>query len=88
MLISCDDLRSHVPWSAGGVLLIFRGIYSGYSHISESEVPLGIKDEIFRFDVPVDDVVFMETLEAEEDAADKKLDNMFWEHFCSSDLKS
>lgn len=88
MLVSSDDLRSHVPGSSGGVLLIFRGIYPGYSHISEPEVPLGVKDEIFGFDVPVNDVVFMETLEAEEDAADKKFDNMFWEHFCSSDLKS
>ncbi len=59
MLISGDDFRGHIAWRAWGIFLIFGGINSGYSHISQSEISFGIEDKIFWFDVSVYDIVLM-----------------------------
>jgi len=88
MLLSSYHLRGHISWSSRCVFLILRRINPCDSHISESEIALGVKNEILRFDITMNDVILVQILETQYDTAYKKLDNMLGKPLMFSKLKA
>lgn len=88
MLFSCDNLRRHVSWSSRCILLVLRRVDSRDTHISKSEITLGIKDQILGFDITMYDIILMQILETEHDAAYKKFNDMFWKSLVFAQLET
>lgn len=68
MVLPAHDFRSHVAWCARGVFLVFGSPYSSDTEICDAQVAVGVKNEVFRFDVSVDDALVVDVLEALNDA--------------------
>ena len=73
VVLPAHHLRSHVARSPAGVCRIVGLDESSNAEIGGSEVALVVKDQVFRFDVPMDDVVEVQVLEAHQDAGDEEL---------------
>ena len=86
MILPIDDLGCHVSRCAGSVLVVFRSVDSCDSKIGEAEVAFAVENEILGFEVAVNDVVVVHILEAENDAADKELDDVLGKAFVLADL--
>ena len=65
MVHSADDLRSHVSWSATGLLRIAFFPFASHSEVSNSEVAVLFKNQILGFEVSMDDSFGMDVLKAE-----------------------
>ncbi len=63
MILFTKYFRSHVAWSATCFLGVFLFIVTSDSEISNSEVTILIKDDVFRFNVSVDNISFVEVIE-------------------------
>lgn len=87
MVLAVDHLRRHVARRARGVPVILRRSDAGHSQICQPEVTSGIKDEVFGFEIAVDDVVAVEVLERQEDAANEELGDVFGEAVAAPDLE-
>ena len=87
MLVSGDHFGRHVSRCPRGILLILGRIYPSDSHVGQPQIPLRVKDQIFRFDVPVNDAVLVQVFQAENDAADEELDDVFGELFDPANLE-
>jgi hypothetical protein len=70
---------SHIPWRAAGVLGVIDSELPGNAQISDSDVALGVKYYIFRFDIAMDDLVFVEVLKSNEDVGHEELGLSFVE---------
>ena len=48
VILSIDDLRSHVAGRPRGILVIIRSVEPRHTEVGQSEVSLTIKDQILR----------------------------------------
>ena len=87
MVHLADNLRSHIARCPGSILFIFRRIFSRHSHICKSEVSFWVENEVFRFDISMNNIVLVKILKTEKDAADKKFDYRFRKLLNSTDLE-
>lgn len=87
MLVSGDHFGRHIPRCPRGILLILGRIDPSYSHIGQPKIPLRVKNQVFRFDVPVNNAVLVKVFQTENDAADEKLDDVFRELLNPANLK-
>jgi hypothetical protein len=87
MVLAIDDFGSHVARSARRVLIVVRRKYASHPQISQAKVSLGVKNQILRFNVAVDDVILMQILQAQYDAAYKEFDDVLRELLIATNLK-
>jgi hypothetical protein len=78
---SFDNLRSNILGCSTDAVsyLIFRNTNFGQSEICQFYVSLGIKKNIFRFQVSVNDVSGVQILEGKKDLSGIELSYLFWE---------
>jgi hypothetical protein len=74
MILSEEDFRSHVARRATGLVGVLHLPIPCHSHVGDSAITFGVEDDVLGFDIPMDDVIFMEIAEALHDAANHK----FW----------
>jgi hypothetical protein len=86
MILPIDDLGRHVSRSPRSVFIVFLFNDPGYPHISQSQVPFLVNNDILGLDVSVNDVVAMHVLKAQKDTTDKKLYDMLWKSLPFSNL--
>ena len=72
MVLSAHNLRGHVTGSATGILGVFFSVQPCDSEISDFDDPILVQHEIFRLDIPVDDLVFMQILQPSQNAGNYK----------------
>lgn len=72
MILSADDFRRHVPWSATGIWRIVDSVCTGDSQISYSDVSSSIENQILRLDVSVNYVASMHMFKAKNNTRNEK----------------
>ena len=88
MRLSRYHFRRHVTRRSRGISLVLGGVNPCDSHIGQPEISPRIEDEVFGFDIPVDDVVVVQIFETQKNAANKKLDDMFWKGLVFANLEA
>ena len=73
MILFEHDLGCHVTWCTRILRVVLRLPNPGNAKISQSEIAIGIKDQIFGLDISMDDSLHMDGLECFNQACDKKL---------------
>lgn len=63
MVVAAHDLRGHLPRGAGGVRGIVLGPEPRNAQVGQLDLAGRVDQDVFRLDVPVDDVVFVQILE-------------------------
>ena len=72
MVFSANNLWRHVARSPACVLMVFLPKLPGDAHIGNSQIAFRIKDHVFRFHVPMDNIFFMEILKPDDHVGHKK----------------
>ncbi len=67
-----DDLRSHISGSSTGILSIIGFCFSGDAKISHPQISTVIQDEVFRFEVAVDDPTTVHVLQGQNDTSQEE----------------
>ena len=73
MVLTAHDFRGHVSRSARGILRVLRVENSGDTEIGEPQVAHVVEDQVFWFDVPVEDLVLVQILERHDHACHEEL---------------
>lgn len=63
MILFAQHFRSHVAWSATGLLRVFLLEVPSDSEVGYSEIALLIENDILWFDIPMDYVTLVEIVE-------------------------
>ena len=79
VILMKKNLRSHVTRSTRGILHIVNLPLFTDPKVSQPQVTLFLKDNIFRFDVPVDETLPMDVIQGLHQTGCKKLDLIFIE---------
>ena len=77
--LAAHHLRRHIAWSARCVLLVFRIPHASDAEVGDLEVPVLIEDQIFRFDITVQNTLLMQILQRDDHACDKEASLLFGE---------
>ena len=72
VVLTAHDFRRHISWRARGVLRVFGVPQTGNTKICHSEIALLVKYQVLGLDVPVQNGVLVEVLEAKQHASDEK----------------
>lgn len=72
VVLSAHHLRSHVAWSARGVLGVFWLEDPCDAHVSDPHIAIAVHHQIFRFDVSVNNPMTVHVLKALDYAANHK----------------
>lgn len=72
MIFPHQNLRRHIPWSSTGLIRILSPPISRYSKISDATVSLLVKNDILRFQIPVNDIFGMKVVQSFHNASDDK----------------
>ncbi len=88
MVLSANDFRSHVAWSARGITTIFSSEISGDSQVCDSGVTFVVQNYVLGLDIPVNNVVVVKILQSQEDAGNKEFGLLFTESSTASDMVS
>ena len=59
MILPAHDFRGHVPRGTRGVIRVIRAPQPGNAHICDPHVALVIEEEVFGFDVSVNDAIIV-----------------------------
>jgi len=73
VILATHDFGRHVAGRTTGVFCILGVPNSSDAEISDPEIAMLVKNQVFRLDVSVKDAVFVQVLKAQEHAGDKKL---------------
>lgn len=72
MGLLAHDLGRHVAWSAGRVLGVVRVPHSSDTQVSDLKVAIRVENQVFRFDVSMQDTLLVQVLQSEEHAGDEE----------------
>ena len=64
MILSAHNFRSHIPRCSTRIAIIIRLNCPSNAHIRNSQVSSLIKDDIFRLDIPMDNIIKMQKLQS------------------------
>ncbi len=73
VVLAHQHFRRHVPRSPTSLMCILRPPIPGNPKISNPAVPLLIEDDILRFQIPVDDIFWMQIVQSFHNATNDKL---------------
>lgn len=79
MLLPIHDFRSHVARRSTCIIGVILPKLPRYSQICDPQISLRVQYQIFRFDIPVDDLILMHVIESNEDIGNKKFGLFFIE---------
>lgn len=77
MILPLHNLRSHISWCSRCVFLVLSFHSPRDAKISNSQVALLVKNEILRFEISVDYVLFVEVLKGEDKTRNEELHLLF-----------
>jgi hypothetical protein len=81
VVLSVHHLGGHVPRRATGVLLVLRPVVLRQPKVGDLQVPLFIKQQILRFDIPMLNPIDMQILQSQNYTGSKKLGLLLSEFF-------
>lgn len=73
MVHAADDLRGHVTGGSTGLFGVAFFLLPSHSEISDTQVPILLKHQVFGFEVAVDDAFGVDVLQSQDDASSDKL---------------
>jgi len=73
VILSTHNFGGHIAGCTTGVFCVLRVPNSSNPQISDPQIAVLVKNQIFRFNISVKDTVFVQVLKAQEHAGDKKL---------------
>ncbi len=77
--LTAHNLRRHVAWRTGRVLLVFRVPNTRDAQVCNLEVAIRIEHQIFRFNVSVQDALLVKVFKGHEHACDEEACLLFGE---------
>ena len=86
MVFTAKNLRCHVARSTAGVLVILLFELSTDAEVSDAEVPLGIEDYVFGFDVAMNYLISVEVFEGYDEISEEELGLDLGESTSASDM--
>lgn len=72
MILSAHYFRSHITGRSAGIRRVLLPKFLGDSEISDAYIAFGIKHEVFRFDIPMNDALVVQVLEPGEHAGNEE----------------
>lgn len=88
VIFTAQDLWGHVTWGSACVLEILLFKFSAYSEVGDSEVSLGIEDDVLGFDITMNYLVSVEVFEGYDQICKEEFRLYFSESSSSSDMIS
>ena len=86
VIFSVENLWSHVARCPACVSSVIFTPGPGNTEIRDSDISMFVHDDVFGFYVSVDNLVLVDVLEAEDEAADKKLGQGLAEVFTCAEV--
>lgn len=80
------DLWSHIARSSTGILVIVLPDHSRDAEISESEVSIGVKDQILWLKIAMDNAMTMEVFQCKDDTREKEFSFSLAEELAIADV--
>lgn len=86
MIFVTHHFRSHVTWSSTRIMGVVLLPLSGDSEISDSDIAIRFHDQIFWFDISVDNFIGVQIVQSQYDAGDEELSFVLVEPPTDSDV--
>lgn len=73
MILTTHDLWRHISRCSACICVIVGLDCAGDTQVGDPEIPLIVENQVFWFDIAVNDVVKVEKLETDKDASNEEL---------------